>query len=236
MKMLNKIAVLAVVAGIISTSCTKDSIKSSSSLGVKIMATNTTFSLLKAGLLVTPAFAWDTCYMNVSKIDLEAEKKDNESSKNLANIEYEWKGPRKIDLFNINSLVGNITLTPGLYDEISIKIEALKSDAGTSPVFYLSGSYTNASGIKIPVVVNVNDDIEFNVESKEGTSLNAVNDYASLIHLNLALLMNGILTADLDNATLTNGKIVISGTSNTSLYTRITGNFDSCEDSEFEQD
>ncbi len=236
MKKLNKIVVLAVVAGMISASCTKDSIKSSSSLGVKIMATNKTFSLLKAGSLVTPVFAWDTCSMNISKIDLEAEKKENESSRDSANIEIEWKGPKKVDLFSINSLVGDINLNPGLYDEISIKIEALKSDAGSSPVFYLSGSYTNATGIKTPIVVTVNDDIRLEVESKEGTELNAVNDYTSLINLNLALLMNGILTADLDNATLTNGKIIISDTSNTSLYTRITGNFDSCEDSEFNQE
>ncbi len=235
MKTLKMIVVLAIVVGMISTSCEKDSIQSSS-LGVKIMATNNTFSLLKAGSLVTPVFAWDICSMNVSKIDLEAEKKENESSQDLTNIEFEWRGPKKVDLFSINSLVGVINLQPGVYDEISIEIEAFKSDAGLSPVFYLSGSYTNAAGIKIPVEVIVNDDIQLNVESEEGTQLNAVNDYASLIKLNLALLMNGILISDLDSATLTNGKIVISGTSNTSLYTKIRGNFDSCDDSEFNQE
>ena len=236
MKTLKMIVVLAMVVGVISTSCKKDSIQSSSLLGVKIMATNSTFSLLKAGSLVTPVFAWDTCSMNVSKIDLEAEKKENESSQDSTNIDFEWRGSKKVDLFSINSLVGVINLQPGVYDEISIKIEAFKSDAGSSPVFYLSGSYTNATGVKIPVVVIVNDDIQLKVKSKEGTKLNAVNDYASLIKLNLALLMNGILISDLDSATLNNGKIVISGTSNISLYTKIKGNFDSCEDSEFNQE
>ena len=235
MKTLKKIIVLAVLVGMIFTSCKKDSAKSSSSLRVKIHASNKTFSLLKAGSL-TPGFAWDTCYMNVSKVELEAEKKENESSQDSTNIEFEWKGSKKVDLFGINSLIGDISLQPGVYDEISIEIEAFKSDAGSSPVFYLSGSYTNATEIKIPVVVIVNDDIQLKVESKEGTKLNAVNDYMTMINLNLILLMNGILKSDLDSATRTNGKIVISSTSNNSLYTKIKGNFDSCEDSEFDQD
>jgi hypothetical protein len=235
MKAIKILAVLAVSAGMMFTSCKKSSGPSASSLGVKIQATNKTFSVLKSAALNTPGFVWDTCFINVSKIEFEAEKRESESSKDSANVNFEWNGPKIVDLFSVSSVIGNIGLQPGLYGEVSLKIEALKSDAGTSPVFYLSGVYNDSTGVSIPVVVIMNEDIEFNV-SKEGTELNGVNDYTSLINLNLTLLLNGIGQSDLSGATLTNGKIVISSTSNASLYDKIRGNLDSSDEAEFNED
>jgi hypothetical protein len=234
-KILTVFAVVVVTA-MMFASCKKDTSSSSSTLRIKTQATNNTFPVLKAATLTTPTFAWDTCFINVSKIDFEAEKKENENSQGFSNIDYEWKGVKKVDLFSVNSVIGEIDLQPGVYEEISLEIKALKADAGTSPVFYLSGTYTNATGVVIPIKVIVNEDIEFKAEAEGGTILNAVSNYTSLINLNLALLMNGILQSDLDVATLTNGKIVISNSSNSTLYMKIKGNFDSCDHTEFSKD
>ncbi|MCL4484119.1 MAG: DUF4382 domain-containing protein [Bacteroidetes bacterium] len=236
MKKYKILTVLVVISVMMFASCKKDTSSSSSTLRIKAQATNSTFSVLKSASLAAPSFAWDTCFINVSKIDFEAEKKEGEDSHDSASIDYEWKGAKKVDLFNVNSVVGEINLQPGVYDEISLEIKALKADAGTSPVFYLSGTYTNASGVVIPIKVVVNEDIEFKAEAEGGTTLNAVNNYTSLINLNLALLMNGILQSDLDSVILTNGKIVISSTSNVLLYAKIKGNFDSCDHTEFDKD
>jgi hypothetical protein len=78
----------------------------------------------------------------------------------------------------------------------------------------------------------VNEDFEFKVK-QEGSQLDAVNDYTSLISMNLNLLFAGIQSPDLDSATLSNGKIIISNGSNTSLYDKIIANLSSCEESEF---
>jgi len=236
MKKYKILTVFAVVSVMMFASCKKDTSSSSSTLRVKAQASNNTFSVLKSGSLATPNFVWETCFINVSKIDFEAEKKESETSQGFSNIDFEWKGAKKIDLFNINSVIGEINLQPGVYEEISLEIKALKADVGTFPVFYLSGTYTNATGAVIPISVTVNEDIEFKAEAEGGTILNAVNNYTSLINLNLSLLMNGILQLDLDGATLTNGKIVISSTSNILLYTKIKGNFDSCDHTEFNKD
>lgn len=217
-------------------SCKKDTSSSSSTLRIKTQATNKSFTVLKSASLAIPSFVWDTCFINVSKIEFEAEKKESENSQGFSNIDYEWKGAKKIDLFSANSIIGEINLQPGVYEEISLEIKALKADAGTSPVFYLSGTYTNTIGAVIPIKVIVNEDIEFKAEAEGGTILNAVNNYTSLINLNLALLMNGILISDLESATLSNGKIVISSSSNSTLYTKIKGNFDSSDNAEFDED
>ena len=235
MNSLTKISLSLLAASLLFTSCKKESTGlSASSLGVKIQATNQSFSLLKSTVATTASFVWDSCFINVSKIEFEAERHENEMAHDSANIHFEWNGPKKIDLFSQTSLIGDISLQPGIYEEISIKIEALKSDAGASPVFYLSGYFTNSTGMVIPIAVMVNEDFWFKIK-KEGSGLSATTDYTTLINMNLTLLMSGILTSELESATLTNGKIIISSASNSSLFQKINFNLSHCEESQFDQ-
>lgn len=235
MKTLKMIVGLALITVITITSCKKESNNpSSTSLEFKMQATNKSTSLLKAvAMLATSGLTWDTCFINVSKIDFEAEKRGNEQSHDSSEIHIEWNGPKKIDLFSLTSVIGDISLQPGIYDEISIKINALKADAGASPVFYLAGTYTNNVNSVIPIEVIINDNFEFKVK-KEGSILDATNDYTNLINLNLTMLMSGITASGLNTATLTNGKIIISSSSNVSLYNKINTNFSSCAETDFE--
>jgi hypothetical protein len=233
MKSLKIIAMLAIATGITLASCQKDSLDpTASSLGVKIQATNKSFQVLKSTWASTPAFTWDSSFMIVSKITFEAEKLENEMSHDSSEFEIEWTGPKKVDLFDLNSLIGNIILQPGEYHEISLKVKALKRDAGTSPVFYLSGTYTNSEGSVIPIAVVVDEDLEFRVK-QEGAVIDSVTEYTSLINLNLSLLLSDIVVTDLDGATLTDGKIIISNSSNVSLYDKVISQFSTCTESEF---
>jgi hypothetical protein len=204
-----------------------------SALGVKVQAINKSFSVLKSVSVTTPSYTWDTCFMNISKIEFEAEKHESKTSDSLG-VTYEWDGPKKVNLFDLNTTIGQINLQPGSFDEISIKISALKSDAGTAPVFYLSGIYTNSSDSAIRVVVVVNEDFELKVK-QEGSTIDGLNDYTSLIKLNLTLLMSGITNADLTAAVRTNGKIMISGTTNPMLYAKLKTTLVSCTQSELKQ-
>ena len=233
MKALKIIALLAIATGITVVSCQKESLDpTASSLGVKIQATNKSSLVLKSALASTPAFAWDSSFIIVSKITFEAEKLENEMSSDSSEFEIEWNGPKKVDLFNLNSLIGNIILQPGLYHEISLNVKALKKDAGNLPVFYLSGTYSNSEGSAIPIAVVVDEDLEFRVK-QEGAVIDSVTEYTSLINLNLSLLLSDVMTSDLDGATLTNGRIIISISSNVSLYNKIISKFSSCTESEF---
>lgn len=232
MKTFRNFALLSLVTGILVTSCSKDSTApTTTSLGVKMQATNKSFSLLKSTALATPSLIWDSSFIFVSKIELEAEKQESGMPASPSEVHFEWSGPVKIDLFRLNSVIGNIALQPGTYHEVSIKINSFSSDAGGLPDFYLSGTYTNADGSVIPIEFVVNEDFEFRVKL-EGSTLDAVNDYTSMINMNLSLLFAGVQSADLDGATLANGKILISNTSNASLYNKIITNFSSCGESE----
>jgi hypothetical protein len=232
MKAYRNFALLSIVTGMLLISCSKDTTSpSTTSLGIKMQATNKSFSLLKSSALATPSFVWDSSFIVVSKIEFEAEKDESQMSDNHTEVHFEWNGPVKIDLFRLNSTIGNIELQPGIYHEVSIKFISFNSDAGSLPDFYLSGSYTNSAGSVIPIAFEVNEDFEFRVKL-EGATLDGINDYTSLINMNLTLLFGGIQSSDLDGATLSDNKIMISSTFNASLYNKIITNFSSCGESE----
>jgi hypothetical protein len=232
MKTFRNFALLSFIAGILATSCSKDSSNpSTTSLGVKVQAINKSFSLLKSTALAGSSIVWDSGFVIVSKIEFEAEKHENEMAANSAEVHYEWNGPAKIDLFRLNSVIGNIALQPGIFHEVSLKINSFNSDAGSLPDFYLSGTFTNSGGSGIPIEFIVNEDFEFRVKL-EGSTLDAVNDYTSLINMNLVLLFSGIQPADLDGASLSGGRVIISAASNTSLYNKVISNLSTCGESE----
>lgn len=219
--------------GVLLFSCEKNNTDSSSSLQVKMQAINKSSTILKSATLATPLFNWDVCTMNVSHIEFKAEGKETENAQNSYKVSYEWRGSKIVDLFNASSVIGDITLDPGIYDQIQLEIEAAKSQSSTVPVFYLTGTYTNAQGTIIPIEITMNEDFKFEVE-KEGTTLDGTNDYSALINLNLALLVSGVSESDLGAATLTNGKIIVNTTSNPNIYLKIKSKISSCEDVEYD--
>lgn len=231
--MLSKLTTVILASVLAVSSCKKEPSGSTvSTLGVKIQATGKSFSLLKSTLVTTPVFSWDTCFMTVSKIEFEAEKLESEMSHDSSEVHIEMDGAKRIDLFNLNSVVGDIPLQMGTFHEVTLKITALKVDAGSAPVFYLEGTYTNSADSVVPVVVSVNEDFEFKVK-QEGSSLDGTSDYTGLINFSLNMLMANIQPSDLAAATITNKKIIINSNSNVSLYNKIKLMITTCAETKF---
>lgn len=210
--------------------CQKDnsnsSFKGNSVLGIKMQALNTNFSLpvstvvgTKSASIGSSSIAWDTIQMVVSNLKFEAKLKSLISHHDSIEISYKWTGPMKINLLDTNITVGNFTLQPGFYDEIEIKVNGLKQDAGVKPVFYLHGMYTKDITTSLPVMVKVNQDVMFKTE-KDSVEVTVKDNpgFTSYIQLYLDQLMAQIQPVALDNATLSNGEIVISADSNRDLY------------------
>lgn len=159
----------------------------------------------------------------------------NEGNNNdSTRVNFEWTGPKKVDLFNLNSVIGGVPLVPGTFHNISIKIESFKADAGSSPVFYLAGNFTNSTGVVKRINIVINQDFEFRITKTD--TLTSVHDYTSIIKMNLVMLFSDIQQAELDNAVLTDGKLVISSTSNVTLFDKILKNLHGSGESEFERD
>lgn len=86
-------------------------------------------------------------------------------------------------------------------------------------MFYLSGQYTNAAGNKTRIMVPITDDVMFKTQQDSITvAAGVATDFTGVVQIYLDKLLTDISSTNLDNATLTNGNIVISSTSNTALY------------------
>ena len=233
MKTIKQLLFTAILLGLFS--CTNDITNPTNQLRLKIQSTAKTSTVLKAKSLVasqTATLVWDTCYMNVSKVSFEAKKSSSEGAKDSAQVKFEWKGSKKVDLFSANPLIGEVAMGTGLFEKMSLQLQSFKTDAGTAPVFYLRGNYTNATGVTTVIIVSVNEDFEFKVESKDA-KMSATKNFAGLINLNLSSLMSKVVEGELDRAMLTNGKIIISINSNATLYDKIKGGLSSCEEANF---
>jgi len=212
--------------------CQKDDLSNlgPSTLGVSIQALNKSFSLpvgnsgTKSASATTSSIVWDTVQMVVSNIQFEAELKGLVSHRDSIEISYKWTGPKVADLLADNITLGNFILQPGFYDEIEIKVQGSRFDAGKKPVFYLRGKYTTSNGDLLPVMVKVNEDVMFKTEKDSVTVTEESIDITSDIQLYLDQLMAGLQPSVLDNAVLTGGIIVISADSNREIYRTIMHN------------
>ena len=225
MKTLKIFVLMLAAAGFSLSSCQKNDSEimiesGSKSLGVQLQAVNNTYSFgIGTKALTTGTLKWDTCQMYVSRVHLTATKEQGDTLATEFSMDLKFKNSKLADLFSANSLLGDVTLPAGLYDKISIQIQSDKKDAGTAPVFYLAGIYTNALGTT-PIAFIVNKDLKFKASAKDSVQLNTAADYTALFQLDLSnAISNGRITeADLDKASLTNGKIIISENSNKEIY------------------
>lgn len=190
----------------------------------QVLALNKSYSLpvsatgTKSVSVGSASLTWDTAQMLISRVKYEAELKNSVTHHDSVKISYEWNGPQIVNLLDPTTVLGSYTLTPGFYDEIELNVVGLKKDAGNNPVFYLTGSYTNSTSVKVPIMFKVYEDIMFKTkkDSVEVTADNFV--FTSTIQLYLDQLLVGVDPSVLDNATLTDGAIIISAESNFELY------------------
>lgn len=245
MKRVNLLIMGVILSVVAMTSCTKDASKSTSNtsntpvLGLSIQALNPKFNLPVTASGSKAASATSlvnvtTAKLLVSRLSFEAELKMNHSSRDSVSIEYNWNGPKVIDLLNPTNEFGQLNLQPGFYDEIELRVASMRSNSDTVPIFNLAGNYTNSLNVVTPIVFTVNEDILLKTELKNDTiTSNASSAFSGAIQVYLDQLFVNLLPADLDNAVKTNGTIVISSTSNRNLYMIIAANFLKRHHSEF---
>jgi hypothetical protein len=224
MKTVKSILFLFIIAAlsIATPSCTKDA--ANANLKVSVQANNATYSLpVSAGIAKSttssPSITWLSGTMFVSQVAFKAERSESSTATSKSNIECSWKGPLNIDLFNTSSILGDITLPLGYYDKIELEVKLNKSDAAGTPVVYLTGSYTDASGTVIPVIFTSNEDMNFKAK-KDGITITAASGsrFTAAIQIFMDQALLGVTLAQLDNAPLTNGNLEISATSNALLF------------------
>ena len=108
-----------------------------------------------------------------------------------------------------------ITIPAGNYTNVNLGIELL--DENSTPSVVIEGTYTNSNDVIIPIRFEYNSGEVFEANSAsvvmgEGT------DVIGKITFDAISWFSVVTAAQLDNATLTEGTIIISGTSNENIF------------------
>lgn len=214
------LSIMVVAALLLLASCSKDDNGGQLSYQLKTKNPNATVSRTSGG-----SVTWTSGSAYADKIEFEAEKDDDNE------VEYESRVARRIDLFAPVSQLGNISLPPGRYEEIEIEVDLAPSVTDTA--FILRGSFSNNIGYAVPVVFYINELLEFKAEAEDIT-IGSAADITALTTLDLSQLTTGITESMLSSATLTNGVLVISATSNAALYSVILSNINNIDDVELD--
>lgn len=211
MQRLFSVSIFTLLLLIFMTSCKKN--KNAGSVSFQLRSQNQ--SSVVAGRIQSGALTWNSGYVFVDKVEFEAEKNDD------FEIQIESRIRRRIDLFGSISQISTIQLEPGKYEEVEVELDLIST--ATDTAFVLRGSYANNAGATIPVVFVIRDTMELEAEA-ENVVLTGVDDYRFLTTFDLSKLTIGITQTLLNSATLTNGVLVISATSNSSLYSILLSN------------
>lgn len=152
---------------------------------------------------------WTSGFTSITAIEFEVEN-------NNVEVEYESQVRQKIDLFASISTIGNINVPAGTYEEVEFEVHL--SPNGTDAALELRGNYNG-----IPFIYRNNNTMEIEVERKN-VVIGQNNGYNAIINWDLSLLSQGVSAAAIAAATITNGEIIISASSNVGLYNIITAN------------
>lgn len=159
---------------------------------------------------------WTSGTAAVNQLKFEAENNSGE-------VEFKQKTAQQIDLFAASSVLGNITIPPGTYNEVEFK--AYLAPSGAIPALELNGSFTSG-GVTRAVRFIVNSEVELKAE-KNNVSVAEGEKYSALNTIDLSQLTRGVSETALNSATLTNGTLVLSASSNADLYNQVLNNLHS---------
>ncbi len=213
------ICMAIVITGTFFTSCKKNSSSpaatSSSQLTFGVRAQNSMDTLPSS----TATINWTAGTANISGFKFEARKHG------LA-IEVVSRNMTNVDLFALNPSLIGITLDTGTYSEIEIRAELSKSSTTDLPLV-LKGNFTNTGGTAVPIEFDFNDNAEIKAEA-QNVVVNGTTDLTTIITMHLNKLLANVTATELNAATLTNGTIVISKTSNATIYEQIRADLSLC--------
>ena len=122
-------------------------------------------------------------------------------------------GPYALDITGGTATIGQIEAQPGTYKKVNFDFVAGIENKGNS--ILLSGNYFSTSGVVIPFTLTSNFEANVQLPLVNGITVNS----GITVSVSIVFDVNGWLSGlDFENATVTDGKIVINQTENSNLY------------------
>jgi hypothetical protein len=122
-------------------------------------------------------------------------------------------GPYVLDIAAGTATIDEVEAQPGFYQKVNFDFAGGTENGGNS--IALSGNYTSKTGSTIPFVLSSNIEANVQLPLVKGITVNSGSTVSVSIVFDVAGWLKGL---DFENATQTDGKIIISQTQNISLY------------------
>lgn len=200
--------------------CKKDAEKDAT-LSYSLSAINMSASLSAttsaSGLPVTAgtngSINWTSASFNISNASFSANRAGTA-------ITLESKNINLVNALKPDSLSGKINITAGVYEAIKLKL--LMTESPTLAPFILNGTYTELSGTKIPVIVQINRSqlAEFEIQRFEVATS---GQYVAKVVFEMNGLVKGLTAGDFGQTVRTgsNNTILVSSTINKPLWDKL---------------
>jgi uncharacterized lipoprotein YbaY len=124
-----------------------------------------------------------------------------------------------------------IEVPPGVYEDVYLGIEI--QDEGANPSVVIEGTFTDSQGMAVPVRFEFNSGEVFEAEA-ERVTLTEGRSVIARITFDAQYWFGTITASQLENATRTNGRIVVSETSNVGIFGIVAQRLDDATDAVFQ--
>lgn len=215
--------IFILVTAILLNSCEKDNIKDGE-LTYTFKTSNLSASLSStasaSGSPVAPlsngSITWKSGTVNIQQIYFGA-KKDNTP------FAVEFEKLSNIDILKTSTVSGSIAIPTGTYTDIKLRLR-LKESATNKPLVLL-GTYTEASGTKIPVEIQFNETYELTLNPPHLTIKG--DKYDANVNLDLSKLVKNLTSSDFGQTVRSgaDNMILVNSTKNVALFEKLKANF-----------
>lgn len=155
---------------------------------------------------------WTNASVNISKLEFSATQAGKA-------ISLESKNLFAINALKPDSLSGTVSLVSGVYENNEFKISI--NESTTNPPLVLTGTYIEASGTRIPVVVQLNVTQLIKLEAPKIEI--SKGKYVARVTVELNGLLKGLTANDFGQTTRTapNNTILVTNTINRALFEKL---------------
>lgn len=178
-------------------------------------------------------------FIQIKELELEVEGR-NENGDFEKEIEIEFDDIKKITFNEFDRSVDFfINIPEGEYQEIELELDLI--DYRNEPSISFEGTFVNDEGASTPFKFEYfGDDIDFEVEIESDDDnyfrVDRINNPLALFELNAINWLRNVTTTEMNSAERTDGVILLTRNSNSSIYNKIKQNIEASSEIEVELD
>lgn len=178
-------------------------------------------------------------FIQIKELELEV-KGRNENGDFEKEIEIEFDDIKKITFNEFDRSVDFfINIPEGEYQEIELELDLI--DYRNEPSISFEGTFVNDEGASTPFKFEYfGDDIDFEVEIESDDDnyfrVDRINNPLALFELNAINWLRNVTTTEMNSAERTDGVILLTRNSNSSIYNKIKQNIEASSEIEVELD